>query len=837
MNTNSDGADADADADAAAARCCICLGPEHSCKNENDCRCAPLLFFCKTCSNCPDNSDKMACLNCIQRLMGEFTAQQQQQHEQEPENLPKLQAKSMSDLIFELEAITRAKVYFANAVLEKSYLQTMQIITMKAILFNIYCPQSFICMVSTLPYFTPSYGLVVRTLIAQRWFSSSCNATLLRQYKESFKKFENVCVKNIALMQRPNLLQSSTVLNNESQDCENYFTNLVETAGQNVQETPQNINTLIDDLFDEFNTGNNISRFERVHQNIQDTMVVPGEQEQPLHANSNPLQKSTKTGPCPMCRNHCTVINYTQSTAEKEQLEFLAKEIQDKRADHLENSWNILHAQRQACLFFDAQNKDKQCRCCEEFNRNLIEESHDSKKIDNYLYCSKILISVLTFAFFLIEDPFFMTISCLLIGFLAIFVNYFFVMKQLKKKLLFDGQIMYHCAARMVRLVDNVLKTFSTPGHFAQSIPNEFLLNDIKRNIDISVEVSGQRLLDPMSMIVELQHKTWQGALIDRTLQFIYSNDLLYKSNYSFLADGIVRLCQNIIHIGLVLLITCRSTTCEQLFNCFGSIVAKIATIGDKCRFRLQQKESFAKSVIYLKKEIADDEASDDESLWMFSSTVDRKRFLKLNQTKEKILFERIPKQNQNLCEEEDFLNAVERCKRKQNQTSIYRRLCNYLIVFNKAFCTFTQSMVQVGRFFREYPRKIAPIENYIKASNLILGSSGRTFADCLLYNALIFKLLISCAIAVSIRSDLLEILTKTLATFLRIEIILLILRLSFPLFLHEIVYCSDVSNSWAVSEVSNYCANFCFVNFINHSNKRKPTQIKIDAIRVGNNV
>lgn len=854
-----------------SVRCCICLGSEHSCSEKTKCSCVPLLFFCKTCLSCSDNSDKKACLNCIQRLMVEFSQAQQaqaqplpqqqpQEHQenQEEEELqheqrshtqsfePKLQAKSMHDLLVELDSITMARRNFAENVLYKSYLQTMQLITMKAILFTIYCPESFICMVSTLPNFTPSLGLVARTLIAQRWFSASCKATLLRHFKKTFKLFENVSVDKIALMQRPNLCQSSILLNKNSQDYEKNFTNLVERASRNLQETPQNINTSIDELFDSFYEKESCN-FEKFYASIENELAAAAAeqvaQRETPSTNAAPLEKTTKSGPCPMCRKQCTVIRYTQSTAEKEQLAILTKSMQEKKENQLEKSWDILDAQRQTSLLFDSNQNDKECACCKNFNRNLVEKSNNSKNLSDYIRCSVILIAILIFSFLFVERPFLLMFFGFAIGLFAIFLNYYQVMRQIQRDSFFDGQVFFHCGARVIRLVDNVLQNFSSPGRFSQYISNEFFLTDVKKNIDISVQASGHLLLDPMSMIVELQHQSWLGVLVDRTVQFIYCNDLQDKTNYSLVADGIVSLLQIQMYIYLVLLTNYRAVNCEQLFKYFGAIIAKFSLIGDQCRFHLRQKKTFAERIIYLKREIChdkDDDENDDSSndIWNFSNDEDRRRFLASQSNKENVLFERIPKDNINICQEAEFLDAVKIRKQKNRQISFFKQFLNYISLWRETFCNITPTLLKTTNFFQYYPSQLLPDTNYIQASYLIFGSSARNLYDCLLYNTLFVKLLFSCCLATWSQTLLVHILATSLVIFLRIEILLLILRLSLPLLLPEILYCSDLSNSRAVSELSNYFTNFCYVNMINNSSKKRTsTAVKIDAIRVGNSI
>ena len=156
-------------------RCCMCLGAECSCIDKTNCCCAPLLFFCPTCLAAKDNSDKMACTDCLQRMMAEYSRMPQESNNQKTVAI--LKSKTIAEFREEITKIVGSKLMFALNVLHKSYLHTIERMVMKAVLFNVYCPSSFICLVSTVPEFVPVQGLLTRTLIAQKWFSKTCKAT------------------------------------------------------------------------------------------------------------------------------------------------------------------------------------------------------------------------------------------------------------------------------------------------------------------------------------------------------------------------------------------------------------------------------------------------------------------------------------------------------------------------------------------------------------------------------------------------------------------------------------------------------------------------------------
>ena len=814
-------------------RCCICLGTEHDCANPNECCCVPLMFFCSTCASGDDNSDKRACADCLQRMMAEY-AREGTAGNDDQSMIPQLKATTMTEFREEIGKLIGAKFVFASILMHKSFLHTIERIVMKGVLFNRYCPTSFLCVVSTIPDLVPVQGLLVRMLFAQRWFSKSTTATFLNHYKNTSRVFERIPVDKVAFLQRAHLLDSCIAVHLPKNNYKEFLINLLNNATPQQSQVAQHVYDSLTQIFDEF-YDSTLPSFEEIMQIHANRRTESQEESQ--NANAAPLQRVEKEILCPMCRKNCKVSSYIQSATEKEELARLfVNDVNNPKTESKceKSTWDIRKEQRRVTMVFDETDIEKQCYCCADTNRFLIEEGKKQQfAYKSFVRKSILVILIALFVMLFIERPIFTVFGIIALLFFETMFDYRKTLQSIGGQRVFDWQIFNHCGCRLLHAVENVLQISSSPGMFAPSIQNESLLTAIKRNID-AVSQNAGNFQNVLNIIIEVQHSTWTGAIVDRSLQFLYSNSIT-DARSLFVTQIILMIARFYTQSGLLFLSLLRQANCEFLFEKLSETLIQLKTIGDRCRFRLAKSASFAKSMIYLKKKIIDKELT----TWQFRSATDRQRLLNQDAEDKKILFERVPNSS-NSIDEHELLRVQSLQEKDYNKIPFFKRWILQLKLIKSLIVKPVSQLLVNGVIFASYPgherNQGAEVEFLVGS---VLGYCGRTFFDCIMYNAFVLKVMLCFFYGWGFNdSELIYKITAAGVLFLRIELILLILRLMIPILFKEIWLCSDLSNSSVVTEISNYYANKYFVKFIAESNQPKQDErVSVDAIRVGKNL
>lgn len=818
------------------SRCCICMSTQHACNGEStsSCQCVPLLHFCPICLSVENNADKRICVNCLQNMMSHTPANEQRQQRSEIAEYLKLKTNTIADFKIELANLTTAKIVLAAQFLKKSYLHAQERSILQFSLFLLLCPSSFLSVVSTDSQNIATQGLLVRTLIAKRWFAKSSTTTLLKASKEKFRCYENVNVDNVAFMQRLHLRDSSYVGSaNYDQSFEDFISSEMQSATSSMGNQSANAgNDIVHNAFTEFHSLTpqaleEISNLVFANSNN----VQNAQQEEPTT-----LERTTKSILCPMCRQSCVLQTYKQSNAEKQELQRLSSQsssgtiVNDSDVDS--SSWNIREAQRKMTMMFDSVKKDDQCQCCVHMTRNLIEGKRTPQEIYNAFTKESLYLLAMIFAtFILIDRPFLCICILLAMMFSRAFVNYRTLMKGLDRKDS-DGQIFNHCCIRYVETLEEVLTTSNSPGVFARALGNEAYVSEMGKRLNAMT----LDMYYPISLVIELKHQTWAGGILDRFLQFLYAKDLS-SERWSLIAQAIYIAARLLAQASLMCLVTYRMSICEHLFKQLSGAMLVLKSVADDCRFRLENASSFAASLIYLHKDIiAGDE---DSSTWKFYSSADQSRLQAEIEANKKILFERVPNQNK-ISGERKLHHAQTLAETEYRKRSILSRTLDYLKTVKTTLISLNAATTISSIFFTHYPpedkSESIRIKNMIF---LVLGHCGRTNFDGLLLNTFLIKMLLAFAYAsMHVNEHVAHKIAIGLVAYFRLELVLLFVRVLIPIIFQEVWRSSNISNSVDAVEVCNfYASNFYARHITSNESLRNKQAVFIDSIRVGKNV
>lgn len=863
--------------------CSVCLQSEHTCDGQTDtCLCVPLIKFCSICKN---DSDKRACVSCIQTLLQRLTRQhsneqqqqQQQQHANDDEildsfNIYQNTLDGCQNAIAEIIHNTDQMEHFFAL---QNHLQTLERITIKALLYHEYCSALKYAVVATgldAKYYCSS--MLIRFLVAQSFFSETSFVDLLRHLpKQEAEISTQVPLQKICLLTKLNQTDSCSLLAVPTLQYQQIFDRVQsdicveqvdedELFAADVQEfvdcrienaiSVTRYNRGIDENVD-FETILQMQR--QLHSNSpprneqQQQQLEQQQQQQHHNGNSNNNVMSPNNPPttknqisCPMCRTYCTVLTYQQSKAEREALQPEQKTKTGKDSKPLLLGWDLRRCQRELLFLFDRQEPKKLCRCCTGSVERLVSGgvSHIYRQFRLHSFA---LSSILLFCFLSMDNVLFVLLMTPLLHAFFVAVSYFFTMRQYYPNVWVDGQVLLHCANRVHHHVTDVFHTATAPGFFMPNARNGVTLENINRVLNDSQTES---VKSPLHMVINVEHKTVLGLVIDFGLQFLYANDTVVNSTSAFtnMVTSICQQCFIIVPFFLVLFNGIyRARRVEVLFEKFRDLLVWLKSSGDTCRFRLRLRGvSFAEKIVNLVRQPqtstpAANGGYDGFSIgpWQFANTTEKDRFNAVYEKEadatpnsaKNVLFERIAnnKTNDNIL--------VEAALREQQKPIGNLYFVTYLReLFRSLSCKFIVWWAYIVLNLNSFDSVADDDETFTNDFiDMHLVEQNSTW----LANALTVKLIVVllCSFLTG-NATMIQHFVFVCTALIRLELLLLIIKILIVANWKNMWIHSNLVNNFQAHQVAAYKTKEIICNAIEKSSNRNSLSsaaVKIDAI------
>jgi hypothetical protein len=365
-------------------------------------------------------------------------------------------------------------------------------------------------------------------------------------------------------------------------------------------------------------------------------------------------------------------------------------------------------------------------------------------------------------------------------GALYTLVFYFKTMRQLQRPVAdvyAHAQVAAHVAARMQNNFLDVYNTAMLPGCISPDKENDQLLQTIA---GVIFESGSEHV--PIDLLIQVHHQTRLGALLDFAICFLYTCD----SN--MLGHGLVWCWQLVPLATFFATGMIRAHRCVAVFGRLGALLASLGNLAHQCRFRMDLRGTgvkFADRMVPL--------ARTSDAEWQFHTAQDRNRFMHVFANHStKTMFERINRPNQDTGVQ--VLSAALREQQAAERSTIFQPLTELLSALRPTFVVWLSAVGAYPLLFAQVLRK----ESF--ASNIAFFLRGpRNVAKLVLANSMLVKIFL-CALTAFVTNssgvDVLSLAASTATVFLRLEILLLAIKIAIAAFCAPVWLCSSLANT-----------------------------------------